>query len=157
MKTQYIITIALSILLMTFGQANAGSKELSKDQVPKAVSDAFVKAYPDAKDLTYEEEIFEGKKAYEVEYKKNGMEFGFIYNADGVLLLKEEEIDVKELPDPVVKAIMKAHPEATIEEAEKMMKPDGTVTVYEVEIKVSGKEIKLELDVSGNILKTKSK
>ena len=52
---------------------------------------------------------------------------------------------------------MKAHPKATIEEAEKVMKPDGTVTGYEADIKVAGKETKLELDVSGNILKTKHK
>jgi uncharacterized membrane protein YkoI len=37
------------------------------------------------------------------------------------------------------------------------MKPDSTVTGYEVEIKVAGKEIELELDVSGTILKTENK
>jgi uncharacterized membrane protein YkoI len=36
------------------------------------------------------------------------------------------------------------------------MKPDGAVTGYEVDIKVAGKEIELELDVSGNILKTEN-
>ncbi|MEI7995483.1 MAG: hypothetical protein WCH01_11335 [Methylococcaceae bacterium] len=39
---------------------------------------------------------------------------------------------------------------------EQLMKPDGTVTGYEVEIKVAGKETELELDVSGNILKTEN-
>ena len=34
------------------------------------------------------------------------------------------------------------------------MKPDGTVTGYEVEIKAEGKEFELELDPNGNILKT---
>ena len=34
------------------------------------------------------------------------------------------------------------------------MKPDSMVTGYEVEIKAAGKKIELELDVSGNILKT---
>lgn len=156
MKTQYIITAALGILLMAFGQVNAGEKELSKNQVPKAVIEAFEKAHPNTKGLKYEEEIFEGKKVYEVEYKKDGKEFGFIYSADGVLLQKEEEIDVKALPAPIVQAILKAHPKATIKEAEKVMKPDGTVTGYEVDIKVAGKEIELELDVSGNIMKTKN-
>ena len=160
MKTPYIISAALGILLMAFGQANAeanaGEKELSKSQVPKAVIEAFEKAHPNAKGLKYEEEMFEGKTAYEVGYKKNGKEFEFSYSADGVLLQKEEQIDVKELPNPVVQAILKAHPKATIKEAEKLMKPDGTVTGYEVDIKVAGKEIELELDVSGNILKTKN-
>jgi uncharacterized membrane protein YkoI len=34
------------------------------------------------------------------------------------------------------------------------MKPDGTITGYEVEIKSEGKELELELDSSGKILKT---
>ena len=157
MKTQYIITAALGILLGVVGQANAGEKELSKNQVPKAVIDAFEKAHPDAKGVKYEEEIFAGKTAYEVEYKQNGKEFEFSYGADGTLLQKEEEIDVKALPNPVVQAVLKAHPKATMEKAEKVMKPDGTIIGYEVDIKVAGKETKLELDISGNILKTKHK
>ena len=157
MKTQYIITAALGILLGVVGQANAGEKELSKNQVPKAVIDAFEKAHPDAKGVKYEEEIFAGKTAYEVEYKKNGKELEFSYGADGTLLQKEEEIDVKALPNPVVQAVLKAHPKATLEKAEKVMKPDGTIMGYEVDIKVAGKETKLELDVSGNILRTKHK
>ena len=157
MKTQYVITATLGILLVVFGQANAGEKELSQNQVPKAVMDAFDKTYPKAKGVKYEEEIFEGKTAYEVGYKKHGKEFELSYSADGTLLQKEEEIDVKALPNPVVQAIMKAYPKAMIEEAEKVMKPDGTVTGYEADIKVSGKEIELELDVRGNILKTKKK
>ncbi len=35
-----------------------------------------------------------------------------------------------------------------------MMKHDGTVTGYEVEIKTEGKEWELELDTYGKILKT---
>jgi uncharacterized membrane protein YkoI len=34
------------------------------------------------------------------------------------------------------------------------MKPDNTLTGYEVEIKAAGKETEIELDVNGNILKT---
>lgn len=156
MKTQYLMSAVLIAVPMILGQANAGEKELKKDQVPKAVIAAFEKAFPNAKELEFEEETFEGKTAYEVEYKKDGKEYEFIYSAEGMLLQKEEEIDVKTLPDPVIQAILKAHPKAKIKEAEKLMKPDGTVTGYEVEIKVAGKEIELELDATGNILKTEN-
>ena len=156
MKTQYIMSAVLIAVPMILGQANAGEKELKKNQVPKAVIAAFEKAFPNAKELEFEEELFEGKTAYEVEYKKDGKEYEFLYSAEGVLLQKEEEIDVKILPDPVIQAILKAHPKAKIKEAEKLMKPDGTVTGYEVEVKVAGKEIELELDATGNILKTEN-
>jgi uncharacterized membrane protein YkoI len=72
------------------------------------------------------------------------------------LLQKEEEIDRESLPGPVADAVKKAYSEAKIEEVEKLMKPDNTVTGYEVEIKSAGKEIELELDVNGNILKTEN-
>lgn len=156
MKMQLWIVVALTTFLIAFGQANAGEKEISKHQVPKAVLEAFEKAYPNAKKVEFEKEKFEGKEAYEVEYKENGKEYEILYSPEGVILQKEETIDVKELPESIVQAISKAHPKATIKEAEKIMKPDGTVTGYEVELKSEGKELKLELDTNGNFLKTET-
>ena len=155
------MSLVLVAVPMIFGQSSASEKELKKDQLPKAVIAAFEKAFPNAKELEFEEELFEGKTAYEVEYKRDGKEYEFLYSTEGVLIQKEEDIDVKTLPDPVIQAILKAHPkaeikEAEIKEAEKLMKPDGTVTGYEVEIKVAGKELELELDVNGKILKTEN-
>jgi uncharacterized membrane protein YkoI len=154
MKTQYLITTLLVALSMILGQASAGEKELNKDQVPKAVIDAFEKDYPNAKPSEFEEETFEGKTAYEVEYKENGKEYALLYGDDGTLLQKEEEIDSKSLPKTVAQAVNKAHPKAKIKEVEKLMKPDGTLTGYEVEIKTEGKEVELNLDTNGKILKT---
>jgi hypothetical protein len=79
-----------------------------------------------------------------------------LYSADGTLLQKEEKIDGETLPEPVAQAIKKAHPKAEIIKVEKLMKPDSTVTGYEVDIKAAGKDIELELDVSGKILKTEN-
>ncbi|SDX02235.1 PepSY domain-containing protein [Nitrosomonas communis] len=154
MKMQLWIVVALATFLAAFSQANASGKEVSKDQVPKAVLEAFEKAYPNAKKVEFEKEMFEGKEAYEVEYKENGKEYEILYSSEGEVLQKEETIDVKELPESIVQAISKVHPKATIKEAEKLMKPDGTVTGYEVEIKEDGKKLELELDANGNILKT---
>lgn len=154
MKNQYLITAALVILPMILGQANAGGKELSKGQVPKAVIDAFEKAYPNAKPPEFETETFEGRTVYEIEYKENGKEYEALYSADGIMVQKEEEIDGKSLPEPVAQAVKKAHPKAEIKEVEKLMKPDGTITGYEVEIKSEGKKTELELDVNGKILRT---
>ena len=152
MKTQYLMTVALGTLLAVIGQANADEKELSKNQVPEAVIAAFEKAFPKAKDVEFEQEMFQGKEAYEVEYKENGKEYEFLYSAEGALLQKEEEIDVAKLPKRVVEAIKNAYPKAKIEEAERLMKPDGTLTGYEVEIKTEGKKIELELDDGGKIM-----
>lgn len=154
MKTQFSFAALLIIMLLAFNPVNAAENEVSKDQVPKAVLEAFEKAYPNAKEVEFEKEMIEGKAAYEVEYKENGKEYEILYDAEGVVLQKEESIDVKTLPEPVVQAITKAYPKATIKEAEKIMAPDGTITGYEVEIKTEGKELELELDTTGKILKT---
>jgi len=152
MKTPYLMAMALAALLAVSGQTNAGEKELDKNQVPKAVIAAFEKAYPKAKEVAFEQEMFQGQTAYEAEYKKNGKEYELLYSADGTLLQKEEEMDVAKLPKPVVEAIKKAHPKAKIEEAEKRMEPDGTLTGYEVEINAAGKKIELELDSNGKMM-----
>lgn len=91
-----------------------------------------------------------------MKYKKNGLEYEFLYSADGALLQKEEEIEGEMLPTPVAQAIKNAYPRAEFKEIEQVIKPDSTVTGYEVAIKAAGKDIELELDVSGKILKTEN-
>jgi uncharacterized membrane protein YkoI len=154
MKTQILITTAMAAFLIASGQANASEKEVNKDQVPQAVVEAFEASYPNVKEVEFEKKMIEGKAVYEVEYKKNGKEYEILYDSDGMILQKEETIDVKALPEPIVQAISKAYPKASIEEAEMVMKPDGTVTGYEVEIKTEGKKLELEFDAHGKILKT---
>ena len=127
MKTQFWITTILTTFLIAFGLANASAKEVSKHEVPKAVLEAFEKAYPNAKEVEFEKEIFEGKAAYEVEYKENGREYEILYNSDGVILQIEETLDVKALPEPIIQAISKAYPKATIEDAERVIKSDYTM------------------------------
>ncbi|SFF05222.1 PepSY-like domain-containing protein [Nitrosomonas sp. Nm166] len=153
MKTQFWMTTILTIFLIAFGLANASAREVSKHQIPKAVLEAFEKAYPNAKEIEFEKEMFEGKAVYEVEYKENGREYEITYDSDGVILQIEETLDVKALPEPIIQAITNAYPKATIEDAERVIKPDGTVTVYEIEIKTEGKKLELELDSNGKILK----
>ena len=61
----------------------------------------------------------------------------------------ETKIDVKDLPKAVVKAAMKAFPEAKIVGAAKETE-DGE-TIYEVEMKLDGKSIDLAIDDEGEI------
>ena len=90
MKTQFWITTLLVILLIAVNQANANEKEVSKQQVPKTVLEAFEKAYPNAKEVEFEKEIIDGKAVYEVEYKENGREYEILYDSDGMILQIEE-------------------------------------------------------------------
>ncbi|MER2514770.1 MAG: PepSY domain-containing protein [Nitrosomonas ureae] len=122
MKTQFWITTILATLWIASGSAHASEKEVSKDQVPKAVLEAFEKTYPNAKEVEFEQGMIEGKAVYEIEYKENGREYEILYDADGEILQKEESIDVETLPEPIAQAIAKAYSKAALEEAEKMIK-----------------------------------
>ena len=138
MKTQIWITAVMATVFIVLGQANAGEKEEDKDQVPEAVE--------------FEKEMIGDKTVYEVEYKENDREHEILYDSDGVILRKEETIDVKLLPEPIVEAITNAYPQVFIKEAEMIKGPDGTITGYEVEIKTEGKKLELELDAHGKII-----
>jgi uncharacterized membrane protein YkoI len=153
MKT-YQTTLAVVTLAAFSSLASAGEKDVSAKQVPQAVHEAFQKAYPAAKSPKYSTEITDGKTTYEVEFKDHGKEFEATYSAEGTLIETEEEIKTTELPKAVVDAIEKAHPGAKLKEAEKVLKTDGTVSGYEVEIKVGKKELELTVDPSGAIVKT---
>lgn len=134
--------------------ALAEEKELSSKQVPQAVHEAFQKAHPGARGVEYSEDTLDGKPAYEVEFKDQGKEVEALYDANGVLLATEEAIKLAELPEAVVGAIKKEHPHATLKEAEKILKPDGTLRGYEVDIAEGRKHLELEVDPNGTILKT---
>lgn len=144
MRAQIWIISVLAFFI-ALGHANAGEKEGSNDQVPNAVIEAFEKAYPNAEAVEFDKEMIGDKTVYEVEYKENDREHEILYDADGAIPRKEETIDVKLLPEPIVQAISSAYPQMFIEEAEMVMDPDGTITGYEVEIKTAGKKLELEL------------
>lgn len=156
MKNQLSISIILGLVSFSSTAFAAEEKDVGKHQVPRAVHEAFQKAYPNAKEVKYKEEISEGKAAYEIEFKEKGKEIEALYSPEGVLIETEEEIKITELPEAIVQTIKKDYPKATLKEAEKTIQPDGKVSGYEVEIKEGGKEIELELDASGKILKSEA-
>ncbi len=153
LKTVLIPTL-LGLAALSTG-ANAGEeKKITEQQVPKPVLEAFHKAYPQALDVKYEEEKEAGKTVYEVEFKEQGIKREATYAAEGTLLETKEDVKPDTLPAAITEALKKAHPRATVEEAEKIMKPDGSVSGYEVEIKDGKKELEIRLDATGKILKS---
>jgi uncharacterized membrane protein YkoI len=92
MKTKILIAAAVSCLAI-LGQPYADDNDLSRDQVPKPVLDAFEKAHPNARDVEFEAKSFEGNPAYEIEFKENGKEYEFLYKPDGSVARQKEEDD----------------------------------------------------------------
>jgi len=124
----------------------------SGQEAPFAVLEAFKKAYPEAVNAKFEEEINNGEPVYEVEFINQGVDIEASYLADGTLIQIEQEIQLEELPEAVTEAIMEAYPDAILIEAEKIMAADGSVRSYEVEIEDDDVELELHLDPNGTIL-----
>lgn len=151
-----LIQTLLGLAALSTGAYAGEENKLTEQQVPKPVLEAFHKAYPQAQDAKYEEEKEAGKTVYEVEFKDQGVKREASYAAEGTLIETEEDIKPDALPAAITEALKKTYPHATVKEAEKVMKPDGTVSGYEVEIKDGKKELEIHLDAAGKILKTET-
>jgi len=150
------IPTLFGLAVISAGATAGGESKVAEQQVPQPVLEAFHKAYPQAQDIKYEKDSKAGKTVYEIEFQDKGLEREATYSANGVLLETEEDIKPDALPAAVTQALKKAHPHATLEEAEKVMKPDGKVSGYEVEVKEGEKEWEVHLDTAGKILKTEA-
>ena len=64
--------------------------DLSKDQIPKAVLEAFQSAYPKARGIEYDLEMKNGKKAYEIEFKNGRRKIVMHYLEDGSLMKSDD-------------------------------------------------------------------
>lgn len=152
MKSTLGISALLSATLLTF-PLSLTAKDVSKKQVPQSVLEAFQKAYPNVKDVEYEEEQRDGKTYYEVEYRENKKRYDVLYTPDGTLIEKEEELALSEVPEAVIQAVKKEYPSGKFKEAEKVMDVQGNVTSYEIEVKEDEKEWDVYTDVDGKIIR----
>ena len=150
------IPTLLGLAALSTSAIAGGEKKVTEQQVPKSVLEAFHKAHPNPVNVKYETNSKAGKTVYEIEFEDQGIEREASYSESGALLETEEAIKPATLPAAITEALKKAHPHATLEDAEKVMKPDGKVSGYEVEIKDGTKIWEVHLDAAGKILKTEA-
>ncbi len=136
-----------------YAKKSVDENDVSANDVPKPVLDAFARDFPKTQGVEYERKNRDGKTLYEIEYRLEGKERELLYGADGTLVEKSEGLQLTELPAPVLDAVTKGYPGARVKEAEKVMKPDGALLHYEVEIRDSGQEREIELDATGKVLR----
>jgi uncharacterized cupredoxin-like copper-binding protein len=110
-------------------QAEA-KKPAAKVQLPPAITEAFQKAYPNAKITGTAKETEGAKTVYEVESVDQGLNRDLIYNPDGTVVEIEEAMKPADLPAPVSDALKKLYPKAKITKAEKLTR--GETVEYEM-------------------------
>jgi uncharacterized membrane protein YkoI len=153
MKTSKLTTALIVATGLLAANVQAEDKEIKKGDVPQAVLDAFSIAKPKTRIKEYELKTHDGQSFYELEYKENGLEHEYYYAADGTLLETSEEILTYKLPADIMKSIKTNYPTAKIKAVKKKMMVDGNFAGYEIELKEKGKEVELDIDASGKIVK----
>jgi len=141
--------VILSFAIPVFAQAQAAAQakpaakvapaQKAADPVaplPKAIADAFKKAYPAAVIKNAAPETEGGKTVWEVESTDKGLARDLMYNVDGTVISIEEEVAAASLPPAVAAAFKAKFPKASITKAEKLM--EGKKLTYEMTITGAG-------------------
>lgn len=135
-------TLIIAIMPIVVG-LSAGAQKLDTSKVPAAVKTAFTKQHPG---LTAKWEKENGQ--FEAGFKQNGQIMSVLYLANGTMTETEVDIKVSDLPIAVSKYVKEYYKGATIKEAAKITKADGTVH-YEAEVN----KMDVLFDVNGRFLK----
>jgi hypothetical protein len=133
MPRRSIATLLVSLVIAAPGLAAAQGSGKPDPKLPPAIEAAFNKAYPKATIKHVMQEKYGGKDAFEVESVDNGKTRDIVYHLDGSVAVVEEQIARADVPAPVLAAIKKDYPTATIASYERKM--ESGATSYEIQFK----------------------
>ena len=122
------------------------------DQIPQKVKDAFTKKFPTAKKVDWEKE---SEKEWEAEFKMYNVEYSANFLEDGTWQETEHEIEEKDVPQNVLKALKNGFPDFEIEEVE--ISETNTGKVYEFDLEKGEKEMEVAIDPTGKVVKQELK
>ncbi len=147
-------TIAILVPFLLAFALDDEEQKISEKEVPAAVLKAFKAAYPTAKPVGYTREKENGQNVYEIEFKDSGKKFDAIYTPEGKLLILEQEINMKELPEIVLNQLKKEFKSFEVEIVEKISKDN--LIYYELVVEIieekQEKEYEILFDADGKLL-----
>jgi hypothetical protein len=128
-----------------------GDDKVAPDKLPKAITDAIKKAYPDAEIVSAEKGEEDGKPIFEVviKYKKESIEVTL--SPEGKILSAEKSIELKDVPKAVMEALEKKYPKATVKTAEELTK-DGKVMYELVIVTADKKDLEVTFEKDGKFV-----
>ncbi|MCB9207375.1 MAG: PepSY-like domain-containing protein [Ignavibacteriales bacterium] len=144
MKTKLLLLFTLLFALSLLAQ---------ETKVPKKVKDSFVKLYPNAKDVKWDQE---GDEEFEASFKNGTEQISVVFDEDGRVEETETVIEVKNLSKPILDFVAQNYSDYKITETAKIVDDKGIVT-FEAEV-TKGKEKKdLIFDANGKQVKKEAK
>ena len=133
MQRRFFAIVVVALIIAASGLAAAQGAAKVAPKLPPAIEAAFRKAYPKATIKHVEHEKYGGKDAIEVESVDNGMTRDIVYHLDGSVAVIEEQIAAADVPAPVLAALKRDYPKATVTRYERAM--ESGATSYEMQLK----------------------
>lgn len=153
------LCVGLGIMLgmwMVSASARSDEEKIALDKLPKAVTDAVKKKFPDAELKSAEIEKENGKDVYEVVIKNKDQTIEVTLSPEGKILAVEKEMAAKDLPKPVTEALESKYPKATIKKVEEVTK-DDKVTYEVLLVTADKKTVEVEFDPKGKVAQEEKK
>ncbi|MBN2730129.1 MAG: PepSY-like domain-containing protein [Bacteroidales bacterium] len=152
MKTINFLSLLLIVLAISSCGGKKENNDTKKDSIPEAVTQAFNKEYPTAKNVVWEIE----DDVFEVEFTISGKELEASFDKTGKSLTdndgeNEVEINPADLSQGIKDDIESRYPGAELLEADEIKLEDGSIT-YDVEIEHNGEVFEVMYDSDAKFL-----
>ena len=154
--SNWLLVAGIGVFLLG-SVARADEEKVPLDKVPKAVMDAVKKKFPDAKITEASKEKEDGKTIFELAFTFKDHKYEIECEEDGTIVAVDRQLEAKELPKEVAKALEDKYPKATYKMIEEVTKKEK-IEYYEIELVTADKkEIEVNVDPAGKIIKEEKK
>lgn len=140
MKTIQLALLAFSISFM------ACSQDIVESSLPSLVQNGLKTQFPAAEKVEWEKK----GEHFEAEFDLALVEYNVLLDATGNILMYRTDIELAQLPAPILAAIKKDYADYHLDEIEKVTHPAGQV-VYQVELEKTLFEKKVVYRADGTV------
>jgi uncharacterized membrane protein YkoI len=144
------VLVGLIVLTTKASADDKKAEKIKEDKIPEKVMKTIKDRFPEAKITSAEKETEEGAVVYDIELTHKGRKYEMDIKEDGTLIEIEKQVDEKDLPEAVKKAVQAKYPKAKLDEIMEVNKVKDrreTPAHYEIVIVTADKK-KMEIIVS---------
>jgi hypothetical protein len=147
--------LMLTMAVMADGQAKK-IEIIKLEEAPKAVRDAIEGRFTGAKVSTTERETENGKVNFEINLTHKDRKYEMHIQDDGTITAIEKEVNLKDVPEAVLKAVKGPYPDATIQGAMEVCKVKDkreTPDHYLIAVTIGDKKKEITVSLDGKSVK----
>jgi uncharacterized membrane protein YkoI len=150
MKTSKWLVLCVAAVMAGSAAWSLADDEDAIAKAPAAVQATVKKVLGDKKCEGFDKEEANGKTAYEVNYKVDGVDHATLIAENGDILEEETDVDLKTVPAAVTAAAAKAHADGKVTEA--AIVTAGGKQVYELDVTVGKDTHEMRINADGSIV-----